>query len=161
MMKKVSPSLLDRPGLRHTSISQLTTTATEGHFETIWASPKVFLALLRWKSLLSKRSCQNNRLCPWVSSSSAQRLLAWLNQRICWSLAALAPKWIRTHPHITSAAQNVGAETSLINLARSSPSIHIFPVLCFWSEHKQDSLAYTDPFRLALFISLSRLYRVI
>lgn len=99
-------------------------------FRVIWTSPKVFITLLRWKLLLSKWSYQNNRRYHWVSSSSVQHPSARLKQ-ISWSLA---PKWIRALPHITSATQNVGAETSFINLAGWSPSLHIFSVLCFQSQ---------------------------
>lgn len=45
------------------------------------------------------------------------------------------------------------ADTSSINLARLSPSFHIFPVFSE-PEHKQDSLVCTDLFTLAFHLSV-------
>lgn len=125
----------------------------------IWASHKVFSAFPRWKLLLSKKSYWNNSLCWWVYP--LQLNLHQLGSSRGFGTALLPLHQNESEPTpILHLPLKTWAEQSLINLAWSSPSFHIFPVFSE-PEHKQDSLACTDLFRLALFISLSRLYRVI
>lgn len=131
-MQKVSPSSLDRPGLRHTwhtSISQLTTTTKE-RIKIIWTSPRCFSTSPT--EIVAKWSYQNS--CVGGShplQHDIRRLgssggFVGASLPLCQMNQSPPPYYIRT--------QNVGAETSLINLARSSPSLHIFPILCFQSQ---------------------------